>query len=100
MDFGNIKNVVRAVSFAGPVTVCSDHNVESQTFGSGVYLETEKRFYFCNCIYFILSERIQAVFPSIVGNPRVALLQPEEAPVEPAGLQPSPRPEIKRMLLI
>jgi hypothetical protein len=49
MEFGSIKNVLRAVTFMGPVTICSDHNVEPQVFGSGVYLEQQKRFF---CFYF------------------------------------------------
>jgi hypothetical protein len=46
MEFGSLKNVLKAVSFVGPVTICCDHDMEPQTFGSGVYLETKKMFYF------------------------------------------------------
>jgi hypothetical protein len=99
MDFGCVKNVIKAVSFVGPVTVCSDHNVEPQVFGSGVYLETGIKFYFF-FVYFLLSERIQAVFPSIVGNPRVALLQPPEEPVQPAVPVASSRPAKRKKTFI
>jgi hypothetical protein len=35
MEFGSIKNVVKAVSFSGRVTVCSDLNVKPQIFRPG-----------------------------------------------------------------
>jgi hypothetical protein len=85
MDFGSVKNVAKAVTFEGPVEIRSDNNVLPQVFGPGVYLELQTRFYFCFFIYFLLSSNLSAVFPSIVGNPRVALLQPPEEPVQPAG---------------
>jgi hypothetical protein len=41
-----------------------------------------------------------AVFPSIVGNPRVALLQPEKARDEPAGPPAQRAAKVKKNVII
>jgi hypothetical protein len=64
MEFGSIKNVIKAVSLVGPVTVCSDHNVEPQVFGSGVYLEQKNRFNFCFLFIFYVVLYPQRCFPA------------------------------------
>jgi hypothetical protein len=84
MDFGSVKNVWRAVTFAGPVTLSSNYNIEPQTLGCGVYMEFISKFFCGYFNYFLLSSLQTQVFPTIVGSLRVALIQSEEAPVEPA----------------